>query len=528
MGLLSGLTSGFGLLGVLQDSQNKKAAKKATAAVTAAADKNRALFESIYNQSRNDLAPYNEAGRGALGALNVRMGLAPMSGAAGSATRPSNGAQGAPRPFGGDPRTTPAYGAQDATMGPSAKSYQTTGFGGQKAPAGYYFGPSDQLLPIPGGQGGGTVKPNNNGSPVVGYGATDKPIYGDAASGQPAPYGTTPPPGAAYFNAPGAAPQAAPAAPGSQPDYAAYGAANPDLQAEWGRIQQTGNADGFGNDPNTYYAWHHDTYGQNEGRNLPMTGGPQNAQPQAPADPNAPPDEYYQETYADRPQGMAPPSFQRQGDVQFEDYGKGPQFKQPNWSDIAKDPGFIFETGQAAGGVNANAAARGQLRSGGAAKALQDRLFGVAHTYGNDYFSRAMQSYNAERGAFQDNRNFGNNQSRYQQGRQDTNFLDDRSYGTNLWNTQQNRADNIFSEDRGFAANRNDQATANLFNLTNIGQNAAAGTANAGNTFAGNVAQGNNNVAQTTANGALWRQGQVNNMFGSAMNLAGTFAGGGF
>lgn len=58
-----------------------------------------------------------------------------------------------------------------------------------------------------------------------------------------------------------------------QPDFAAYGAANADLQQEWQKIVQTGNAGAFGNDPNNYYAWHYNQYGQGEGRPLPTAGG---------------------------------------------------------------------------------------------------------------------------------------------------------------------------------------------------------------------------------------------------------------
>lgn len=74
----------------------------------------------------------------------------------------------------------------------------------------------------------------------------------------------------------------------SGPDWAAYGAANQDLQNEWNRIVSTGNAGAFGGDPNNYYAWHYDTYGQREGRQLPMTGAPAvstTSQPQVAAEP---------------------------------------------------------------------------------------------------------------------------------------------------------------------------------------------------------------------------------------------------
>lgn len=325
----------------------------------------------------------------------------------------------------------------------------------------------------------------------------------------------------------GAAETAAGAQPAGQPDFAAYGAANSDLQAEWQRIQQTGNASRFDNDPNAYYAWHWQQYGQNEPNRQPppVAGQPASPAPQ-PVDPNAPPAEYYQETYAERPADLEVPTFQRGPDVQFRDYGDGPQvgdFIDP--SKFQVDPGYQFRLKEGLNAVNAASAARGKLRSGDAARALQERGEGLANQGYNDWYQRQLAAYNASRGAFQDTRNFGTDQSRYLQGRQDANFIDDRSYGTNLWNTRQNRADNVFADDRNFAANRNDQATANLFNLVNVGTGAAAGAANAGNVFAQNTINSNNQRAATTANAAIANGQNISNLFGSAAGAVGTYYG---
>ncbi len=369
----------------------------------------------------------------------------------------------------------------------------------------------------------------------------------------PMPAGSTPrapqgAPAGAYSAMPGARPQAAPQAvkaPGASagtlpaepdlsvvgapqpvqaaapaaPDYAAYLAANPDVGAEFTRLQSTpeGQAQlqslGVTN-PTQFAQYHATTYAPSEGRNIPTTGG----------DPNAPPPQYYEENYAQRPDALAVPEFNRPEDLTAPTFGDGPQF---SWdpSQIAKDAGFQFETKEAAAGVNANAAARGALRSGGAVKALQDRLFGVAHTYGNDYFNRALSGYNANRNAFESNRGFDENRYRYGQGRQDTNYLDDRSYGTNLYTTLQGRNDDIFSQDRSFAAGRNDQQNSNIFGLINVGANAAAGTASAGNTFANATANQNSNVADARSNAALWRAQNASNPFGSAAKLAGAYFG---
>lgn len=382
---------------------SKKAANTAADASRYAADQNAAVSREIYNQTRTDLAPYNQAGQAGLAALMQRLGLAPQT---------APGAQPAAQPASGN-----------ATPRPSVIGAQ----GSAAAPA--------------------------------------------------------------------------------QPDYAAYGAANPDLQAEWQNIVRTGNDDAFGGDPNRYYAWHYQQYGQQEGRPLPNAGQQPGTTP-PPADPNAPAPTYYQETYADRPADLPVPTYQRSPDMA----APGPFSYTPQ--DIENDVGYRFARDQALSGVNAASAARGLLRSGDAAKALQDRAAGVAHQWDSDYFNRALQTYNANTDAY-----------RYGQDRADRNFIDDRSYGTNLWNTQQGRRDNIFSEDRGFQAGRNDQAVSNLFGLAGIGQNAAAGTASAGNAFAQNVINSNNQRANTTANAAIANAANMSNLFGSAANAVGTYYG---
>lgn len=356
---------------------SSKAAKKAADASNYAADQNAQVNREIYQQTRADLSPYNQAGQAGLAALMQRLGLSPTG------------------------TTTPAAG---------------------------------------------------NGA------AANKATGGSAGT------------------SPLAAPTAAPAA--GQPDYAAYYQSNPDLQAEYARLQADPATAAQFPTPESYAAYHAQNF---HDRPVPTVA----------ADPNAPQPTYYQETYAQRPDAMPVPQF-----------GDAPTF---SWdpSQIANDPGFKFETQQTTNNVNAGSAARGLLRSGDAAKALQDRLFGVAHTYGNDYFNRALQQYD---------RNYAN-------------FIDNRSYGTNLWNQQQNRADNIFSEDRGFAANRNDQATSNLFGIAGIGQNAAAGTAAAGNVFANNTIANNNQRAATTANAAIANANNVTNLFGSAAGAVGTYYG---
>jgi hypothetical protein len=369
---------------------SKNAAKKAANAANYAADQNAAVSREIYQQTRSDLSPYNQAGQAGLSALLTRLGI---------------------------------------PTGPQAGA----------APA---------------------------GNPA----AANKAVGGMA----------------------GTSPMAAPTA--AQPTGGgSYIQANPDVMAEFQRLSGTPEGQAQlqaigATTPEAFGNYHYQTFGQYEGREPPAAPAMQPGEAAAP--PMTPQQEAAQ--FGERPADMPVPQF-----------GPTPTFQAPNWQDIQNDPGFQWETGQAAKGVNAYSAARGKLRSGDAAKELQDRAYGVAHSYGQDYFNRALQSYD---------RNY--NQA-----------LDQRSFDANWWNTQQGRRDNIFSEDRGFTAGRYDQGTANLFGLVGVGQNAAAGTANAGNVFASNVINSNNQRAAATGNAAIANAANMNNLFGSALGAAGMYYG---
>lgn len=430
---------------------SRSAANKAADASKYAADQNAQVSREIYNQTRNDLAPYNQAGQGALSALMVRLGITPTN------------ATGAPPPssYGGQPQPQPA---------PAATFNKTPG-----GPAG-----TTPAQPIPGRDDTRQV-----GRPF--------PDLISSVTGQGAP--------------------TAQGAPGGV-DYAKLATERPDLKAQYDKViaqadrnspwfKEHGLDRGF----DGFADWWLKNQNPGTGYNPPMTSGT----PAAPAQGQVPAGQtpqYFQETYAQRPDALAVPTFQRPKDLQ------APGAFSWDPSQIAKDKGFQFETKQTTENVNAGSAARGMLRSGDAAKALQDRLFGVAHTYGNDYFNRATGAYDRNQDAY-----------RFAQGRQDANFIDDRSYGTNLWNQQQGRADNIFSEDRGFQAGRFDQGTSNLFGLMGAGQNAAAQQGNAGNVFASNVINSNNQRANTTANAALANGQNMSNLFGSAAGALGTYYG---
>lgn len=416
---------------------SSKAAKSAKSAATQAADANAAVNREIYQQTRQDLSPYNQAGQASLGALMQRLGLAPMT---------------AP---GVQPQTAPA-GAQVGGSRPSA--IPTQGFGG--------------------------------------YGATDAALGGPAAKAA-----------SAVANAAGGAPQGG-------VDYARLFAERPDVKAEYDKLSASADRNspwfaqhGLDRGAEGFADWWLANKPAEDTYQAPQVGQ-QAPAPTAPADPNAPPAQYHQETYADRPADTPAPTFTRP-----QDPANAPDLNS-FFSKFEEDPGAAYRRDQALRGVNANFAARGKLRSGDAAAALAERAGEIgSQEYGN-WFARQMQKYQQTRAAFDIDRDRG-----------DRNFVDDRSYGTNLWNTQQQRRDNIYSEDRGFSANRNDNQTANLFNLVGVGQGAAAGTAAAGQNYAAGVTNSNNARAAATGNAAIANAANMTNLFGSAANAVGTYYG---
>ena len=60
----------------------------------------------------------------------------------------------------------------------------------------------------------------------------------------------------------------------SGPNYAGYVNSNPDLMAEFSRV-----SDQFGGDPAAFGEFHYNTYGQGEGRTVPVYGAPSGAAP---------------------------------------------------------------------------------------------------------------------------------------------------------------------------------------------------------------------------------------------------------
>ena len=284
---------------------------------------------------------------------------------------------------------------------------------------------------------------------------------------------------------------------GGGQDFAGYLQANPDVAA-WAQqsIGQTPpNWEGGAIDsPEEAAAYHYQAFGQGEGRALN----------QAPPDPNAVPD-YMNMRRPDAPEA---PTFERPAAMQ------APSLQ--GFIDPAKfqvDPGYQFRLSEGLKAVNAASAARGKLRSGDAAMALQARGEGLANQGYADWYQRQLQAFDRT-----------NQQFQYGQGRADNVFADDRAYGTARYVDQRTYGDNRFDADRNYQTDRYDTQNNNLFNLTNVGRGAAGQVAGAGTNFANNASNiygdqaastGQRAQSRATANQELYGQvaGSVGNAF---------------
>lgn len=332
--------------------------------------------------------------------------------------------------------------------------------------------------------------------------------------------------------APAAQPQQA-----AGPDYAAYVQANPDLVAAQ---QQSGMS------PEQFGQQHYQQHGQSEGRQLPQAQAPA-PQPEAakpaggfagtsPQQPGAPdlmnaarPTAQPAPTF-ERPADLPPPSFERPTDAARPTYGDAPKFNFDP-SQLENDKGYQFQLAETLDAANSGFAARGMLKSGAAAKGIMDRANGLAATSINDIFNRQLQQYNTSRNAFDTDRGFTEDSYRYGQNRADNIFTGDRSNAQNMWQVQQGRQDQNFGEDRAAgtdayrydtgrtdanfnadranANNRYDTLTGNIFNLAQMGQNAAGATGAAGSTYANNAGNIFGSQANAAADAATSR-GQAN------------------
>lgn len=275
-----------------------------------------------------------------------------------------------------------------------------------------------------------------------------------------------------------------------------------------------------------------------------------------------------------RPDAGPAPTFTRPADQARPDYGSAPSFSNyfdPN--NIQVDPSYQFRLKQGTDNTNSNFAARGLIKSGSAAKALNDYSQQAAsQEYGN-IFSRAMQRYQTDLGQYNQGRTFLDNEYQYGQNRQDTNynndrdtarddyrfgvnrgdtnFNSDRSYGTNLALDNRDRSDRLanedyaranddyryatgrrdqnFNTDRSYQTSRYDTNVGNLFNLADYGARAAGNVSGAQQTYANNAGNVFSSQANVAANAAQQRAeanaGLAGTVAGTAANVFNTWYG---
>jgi hypothetical protein len=315
-----------------------------------------------------------------------------------------------------------------------------------------------------------------------------------------------------------------PAQPQGGFDTGAYLNANPDVAQEFERLnstpegQATLQANGV-TSPDDYAARHYETSGQAEGRQV------QQYAPD-PVDPNAAPDLMN----ARRPDIGPAPTFERREDIRMQDYGAAPDAAS-YYSNFEADPGAAYREKGALDAINAASAARGRLRSGDAAKALMIEGANQKAQEYNNWFNRQTQRLAADRGQFNQNRSFAGNLYTSQNARQDQNFGEDRTYGSNLWDLNRQRSDANFNTDRGYQTNRADTRVNNLFSISNAGDAGIRNVTAAGNNFTSNAMDANATTANIAGNSAINRANAntdlIGGIGGAVSNVANAFTGGG-
>lgn len=521
-------------------SQQKKAAGKALDAQNQAAAQDLALQRETRDQIIGLNEPFRQGGLSAYDMLLQEYGLPPVAGAQPApATQPAktgpavnygspSGTYGAPSGSMGSPLGVRADGTAPPRPPPLTPPAEPAppGMEWVHGPEGYALLPVRESRPFSeawGSLGGKTGRVPSQGTP------TTTPTA--AGSGSDDPYGyramrdVLGPQGAAPASGP--AGPAAPASGGTSPDWRAYLEANPDVKA-W--------AEAGGGDPSIPIeqqtleqraAYQFRNTGQAEGRQLPTTGG-QAAQPSAPLTPRGPQTPTDLMT-AERPQAPSAPTFSRPESMAPPTIGAAPELN-PYLANFKADPGYNFRLSEGLKAVNAASAARGKLRSGDAAMALQERADGLASQEYNNFFSRALQQYGAARGAFENDRSYATNLWDTQQRRADSNFADDRAYDTGRWQFDVNRGDQNFNTDRSFQAGRYDTRVGNLFALANTGLQAAGNVSGAATNYAnaaGNIFGSQANAASDAAySRGMANAGMVNSIAGAGANLFANWGGG--
>jgi hypothetical protein len=160
-------------------------------------------------------------------------------------------------------------------------------------------------------------------------------------------------------------PTTATAGTAATPDYNAYLAANPDVQAAYGSANKASLSQYYGiNSPQEYAAYHYNTYGKNEGRTLPTTGGTAATTTAAPG---------------------------ASSGIAFGSLSKPVSMTE---ADVQATPGFQFNLNQGLKAVQNSAASRGLGVSGAALKGAASYATGLADSTYQNQFNNAVTNQN--------------------------------------------------------------------------------------------------------------------------------------
>lgn len=304
------------------------------------------------------------------------------------------------------------------------------------------------------------------------------------------------------------------------PNYAAYVQSNPDLLALFNA--QKGMAKGktmaeFGQ-------YHYTNYGSGEGRQVPgvTTTSTDQAQtvPTSAATASTIPGQTFTDIGA-RPTTTRQPFAEAQPTS-----GAVPTFTAPTAPDLSGEgfkasPFYNVGLADTLRNVNASYGAKGLLKSGAG-------LQGATDAASNNFMSNYGQWANQQLGLYQTNLNQYNADRSSGLGQYNTDrAVNLGQYNTNRnvydseYNTDADRTNSIYDADRSYNTNQYDKYTGNLFNLASIGQNAAAGQANAGQNYANAATANNNNLASVKGNAAISTANSINNAISTGISAYG-------
>lgn len=294
------------------------------------------------------------------------------------------------------------------------------------------------------------------------------------------------------------------------PNYAAYGAQNPDVQGEASRV--VGSDPRF-QTPADYYAWHWQNYGQYEGRDLPMTA-PQTA-PALPAP-----------TEGGTPAGYTDPTAPSGYEIGARpDIGPAPAPYVDNrvrptldlsLDTFYQDPGYELRLAEGNEALDRIASSSGNRFSGQRLKSATRYNQDFASNEFDRFAGRQMGIYGMDLAQYNTDRGFDYGQYRDQYG----DYLTDRA-----------RSDGLYDDDRRYLAGRYDTRNNTLLNLAGFGTGANAANQSAAQSFASQQGQSLMTAANARGNAGInaanaWNQG-LNNLMTTGAYLWGSRGGSG-